>query len=724
MSSKDFFGENTKEWNWKDFQLTRGFPISENLLDWVIGQEKAMEECKLCLDEWIHKLKGLKKRKWWRLWAKPELEKPFAKDQLSPAPSIFLLGDAGTGKSLIGRALAYHLLPLYKKYGISLFDVLCWKNAITPSEPKISICPSPKGKGIVSRLRKKAMKKNRLTKWGFRLFQGAAIGFGMFIMGMLIFYLFNNWTTNAVNAWGYHLQEFYKGDFLRYFVEQIMLNAQMFFLGITCISMGAMLYIFKHIIGRFGGTQKGIGGAESIDSPKLIIDNSRGKPQFVDATGHGSAQLFGSIAWDPLQTGGMGTPEHQRVTAGDVHRAFMGILYIDEIKNLNREEAITLLTVLEDGQLPIALRSKWHSGGTSAMAVSTEPVPCLNFLVVAGNFDSIPHIHHALMDRITGYGRIVRMNNEMPNTVENRRKYVQFIAQEVKRFNLIPLNREACIEIIGEGRRKSGFNDKLTTRFRPMISIIKTSAILAINEGKEIVEKRHVREAIDKHCKTIHRQLLEHWINSGRPFVYVDPKEKPRTGKIAGLTVSRFANDDVGEVGIIKASMLKVPEKIAGKYHKPYFKVTGVTKSIKSKWIQDSIAKVRHVMIEKYDIDPAIDYKTMIDFQQKHGVDGPSAGITMLLALISILTRKKIRQDVAVTGEITIDSEGKYIITPIGGVDAKIRAAQHWNYQEVVIPKRNYDSSINPDDYEIKVTSAETLEDYMKRCFVDDDQKT
>lgn len=169
---------------------------------------------------------------------------------------------------------------------------------------------------------------------------------------------------------------------------------------------------------------------------------------FVDATGHRSAQLFGSIAWDPLQTGGLGTPEHQRVTAGDVHRAHLGILYIDEIKNLSPEEAITLLTVLEDGQLPITMRSKWHDVGTAAMAVATEPVPCMCFLVGAGNFDSISQIHPALMDRFYGYGKVVKMNEDMPNTVENRRKYVQFIAQEVKRFHLIPFSREACEEII------------------------------------------------------------------------------------------------------------------------------------------------------------------------------------------------------------------------------------------------------------------------------------
>jgi predicted ATP-dependent protease len=55
---------------------------------------------------------------------------------------------------------------------------------------------------------------------------------------------------------------------------------------------------------------------------------------------------------------------------------------------------------------------------------------------------------------------------------------MQFIAREVKRFNLIPFSREACEEIVEKGRRRSNKKDALTARFRPLISIIKTAAQL------------------------------------------------------------------------------------------------------------------------------------------------------------------------------------------------------------------------------------------------------
>jgi len=321
-----------------------------------------------------------------------------------------------------------------------------------------------------------------------------------------------------------------------------------------------------------------------------------------------------------------------------------------------------------------------------------------------------------LLDRIQGYGKVVYMNNDMPNNIDNRRKFVQFISQEIHRFHLLPFSREACIAIIDEARRKSGKRDYLTCKFRPMISIIKTASVLARNENKEIVGIKHVEEALCEHCKTIGLQVMEKVIENQELYMTtVNPNAEPVVGKIHGLGVSELGDDLLGEVAALKASMVKRGEKDK---RLGYFNVTGASPKDDS-YIQHSITKVRSVIMQKYGIDIAQDYFTHIDFVQEHNVDGPSAGITMTLALISCLTGKKIRQDVAVTGEINIDQLGKIIVTPIGGAHEKIMAAQKWKFREVVIPKCNYEVNINPKDYKIKVTPAETLEEYIEACFVD-----
>jgi len=692
-----FFGNdieiiNGKEWNWKTFKSTKGFPVSKKLLDWVIGQDKVLEEVKLCLDEWIYKLKYLQQKKWYKPWLDPESPKPVISKKLTPGPYLLLLGEPGTGKSLIGRAMAEHLTSLYKKHRIKRFDILCWPNKEIPSNPKISVHPAGQGKVIVAKMIKK-LKPGFLKRNLLKIVCLALAGVGLGITSFALYVLYVN-----IPIFG--------------LISSVYAVAPLFLPGLSLIGTAALIYIFSSF--WLSGNKNGfsIGGAKRSMAPKILVDNSRKQVPFIDATGHGSAQLFGSVMWDPYQSGGLGTPEHQRVTAGDIHRAGLGILYIDEIKNLHPDEAITLLTVMEEGCLPIALRSRWHGGDTAAMAVSTEPVPALFFLIAAGNFDSINQIHPALMDRLVGYGRVVRMNNDMPNTIKNRRKYVQFIAQETQRFHLPPFSREACIELINEGRRRSNKRDALTTKFRPLISIIKVAGTLAKNENCKVVKREHVIAAIEEHCKTIQRQILEHEIQERGRFLEINPTGK-KMGQIYGLAVLRdpTSGEVTGTVLRVKAQMLKKSrkkkEKLAG-----FFKVTGIAKD--SKWIHHSIDKVRSVILKQYNVDIGQEYFTHIDFAQASGVDGPSAGVTMTLLLCSLLEGKPIRQDVAVTGDINISSEDEIEVTAVGGVHAKIKAAEQWGFSKVVIPKKNLKYSIDPKDYKIKVVGASTLKEYLK----------
>lgn len=727
----DYFGKETQtlqitvngkrvtvKWDWANFESTQSYPVDDNLMSWVIGQERALQECFLCLDEWAHKLKWLEKTKWYDDWKAPKTTKPASRSRLSPGPYLLLLGDPGTGKSLIGRALAEKLTQIYKKNDLKLFDVLCWKNDLLPSEPQISIHEAGRGKEALKAERLKDFKRKFLTRTGFKILQILLISLGMFLLSMGFYFMFQawqNWTANPPFL-GETLQEYFDYNFTDYFIKQIT-----GFVPITFVPGGGLIFfgVFMWWFSRLGGLAglKGISGSQQTDTPKLIVDNSSGQAPFIDATGHRSSQLFGSIAWDPYQTGGMGTPEHQRVSSGDVHRACLGILYIDEIKNLVPEEVVTLLTVLEDGQLPITLRGRWHGGDTAAMSVSTQPIPCMTFLVGAGNFDSINQIHPALMDRIYGYGKVVRMNNDMPNTVENRRKYVQFIAQEINRFHLIPFSREACEEIIDEGRRRSNKKDALTTKFRPLIAIIKTSATLAMNEGAKFVERKHVIEAIEKHCKTIQRQILEHQLNERGKLLEIKP-EGNKHGQIYGLAVvaDPYSGEMTGNVLCVKAQMIKNSDNPRKHPIRGYFKVTGIAKG--ENFISDSIAKVRSVILQKYGVDIAQDYLTHIDFAQAYGVDGPSAGVTMAILLCSLLEGKPVRQDVAVTGEINLGLDDSILVTAVGGLYEKINAAEAWGFKKVVVPQKNFDYSIDTRDYKLKVVPGKTLNDYLKHCLV------
>ncbi len=65
--------------------------------------------------------------------------------------------------------------------------------------------------------------------------------------------------------------------------------------------------------------------------------------------------------------------------------------------------------------------------------------------------------------------------------------------------------------------------------------------------------------------------------------------------------------------------------------------------------------------------------------------DGPSAGITMLTSLVSLFTQKKVKKDIAMTGEITL--RGK--VLPVGGIKEKILAAKRAGIKEIIMCKQN-----------------------------------
>jgi ATP-dependent Lon protease len=107
------------------------------------------------------------------------------------------------------------------------------------------------------------------------------------------------------------------------------------------------------------------------------------------------------------------------------------------------------------------------------------------------------------------------------------------------------------------------------------------------------------------------------------------------------------------------------------------------------------------------------DYDLHVNVVGGGKIDGPSAGTAITLAIISCLLQRPIRQDIAVTGEVSI--QGK--VKEVGGIFEKIYGAKQAGIKEVFIPQDN-ENEIPSDLAEIKVHPVATVKELMDQVLI------
>ena len=435
-------------------------------------------------------------------------------------------------------------------------------------------------------------------------------------------------------------------------------------------------------------------------------------PPFVDATATLSGSLLGDVRHDPFQSGGMETPAHDRVEPGAIHRAHKGVLYIDEINLLRLEEQQALLTAMQDRAFPISGRSERSSGALT----KTEPVPCDFILIAAGNLDAIQGMHPALRSRIRGYGYEVYVNSEMPDTSRNRRRLIRFIAQEVLRdqdtVREIPhFDKSAVAIILREAQRRAGRRGKLSLRLRELGGLVRIAGDLAVEAGAPLTSAEHVLGARNI-AKPLEQQVADRMIERRQDYAML-VNSGERVGRVNGLAVlgANSGLSDFSGIMLPVEALVTPSQGGGGKIH-----ATGGLSDL----AKESVTNVSAV-IKKLTGKDISDYDIHIQFVDTHGVDGDSASITIATAIISALENIPIRQDLAMTGSLSVRGE----VLPIGGVTAKIEAAARSGVKTIVVPRANMQDVLLDDRFEdmVEVVAVDTLDEVMQYALIKHEQK-
>lgn len=253
--------------------------------------------------------------------------------------------------------------------------------------------------------------------------------------------------------------------------------------------------------------------------------------------------------------------------------------------------------------------------------------------------------------------------------------------------NEVAFEEEAIQTVIRQYTRESGVRNLERN----------LGAVLRKIVTRKFEKKRMIKKVTTKHVT----QML------GRP-IYKPSEEVMRRTSIPGVATGLAWTPTGGDVLFIEASQMP---------GKKQFKVTGSIGDVMEESAQAALSFAR-AHASDYGIEPDFFEKTDIHLHIPAGAtpkDGPSAGITMATALISLLAKKPVKADVGMTGEITLRGQ----VLPVGGIKEKMLAAHRAGLKTIFLPKQNKgDLEDLPDEVKecIKFIPVDDVNQVLKKA--------
>ena len=311
------------------------------------------------------------------------------------------------------------------------------------------------------------------------------------------------------------------------------------------------------------------------------------------------------------------------------------------------------------------------------------------FITTANVLQTIPAPLQDRMEviRIAGYTE--------PEKLQIAKRHL--IAKQVEANGLVAENIEfthgALLKIIREYTREAGVRNL----DREIASICRKVAKEIVNndkKGKVVIGSKSVGKYL------------------GVPkFHHGEIEEKNKIGLTVGLAWTEVG----GELLSIEASIMEGNGKMI---------MTGKLGDVMQESVQAALSYIRS-RADEFGLTKNFYRKIDIHVHVPEGAipkDGPSAGVAMTTSIASVLLRKKVRADLAMTGEITLRGR----ILPVGGIKEKVLAAHRGNIKTVIIPKDNQrDLAEVPQNVQksLKIIFAEHIDDVLKLAFVQDEEE-
>ncbi|MFT3757799.1 Lon protease family protein [Thauera sp.] len=391
---------------------------------------------------------------------------------------------------------------------------------------------------------------------------------------------------------------------------------------------------------------------------KLLVDHSasQGAPVvFENNPGYGN--LIGRIE-HVVQQGNQVT-HFNLIRAGALHRANGGYLVLDAERLLTQPYAWEgLKRCLRAGEIRIEPPAE-AQGWSGALTLEPEAVPSALKVVLIGDRD----IYYLLMDNDPEFADLFKVaadfDDDLPRTPDNECEYARLMALLVRSAKLLPVNRSGVARLVEEGARLAEDAGRLSLNTRALSDLMREADHQARLKGLAATGRAEVEAALEARARRCNRypSRVRESILDGTTLISTDGE---RAGQINGLVVVELAGERFGHPVRITATVRMGEGDVVN-----IERETELGGAIHSK----GVLILSAFLAARYARHQPMSLSASLVFEQSYApVEGDSASLAELCALLSALTQIPIQQRFAITGSVNQFGE----VQVIGGVNEKI----------------------------------------------------
>ncbi|WP_333785057.1 ATP-binding protein [Thermocrinis sp.] len=421
----------------------------------------------------------------------------------------------------------------------------------------------------------------------------------------------------------------------------------------------------------------------------LIVDNSglEGAPVIYEEV-PSFQSLFGSISYSMEM--GVLYADHTSIKAGSLHKARGGYLLLrvsDLLKNY----------FLWDAFKKAIMHSKVHIPGYavedfffSYVGITPEPIPIRLKVILIGDYLTYQLL--SLYD--PEFRRLFKIKAEFDPVVDLDQevydKFPRLVKKIIQDEGIKDLEPEALSELFKHAVTLSGSTKKINVVMGDIVDIMREAN--AFTKEDKLIRREHIKRAIEE--KFYRSNLIEEKIRKaiveGKIICSVKGKS---VGQVNGLSVYELGDISFGKPTRITASVYPGEKGVVS-----IEKEVALSGPIHSK----AVLTLSGYLYGKYGKDKPLYLSCTLSFEQSYEeVEGDSASVAELLAILSAIAEVPIRQDIAVTG--SIDQFGN--VQPVGAIKEKVegfykicKALGFTGTQGVIVPSKNWENLVLSDE--------------------------